>query len=159
MNPRTMVLHAVDSVRDRPKAYALKLVNLGHTTLHAITRGRCGSTFMQKPVLRVTTTGARSGKERTVLLVTPGDYNGDPVIVASHAGDVRNPSWYHNVLAHPEVRIKHMSSGKEERRRARILSSAERAQLWPQFKRDIAPYADYEKKTTREIPLVVLETL
>jgi deazaflavin-dependent oxidoreductase (nitroreductase family) len=107
----------------------------------------------------VTTTGAKSGKERAVMLVTPGDLQDNPVIVASNAGDDRNPSWYHNIVANPEVKIKYLCSGREENRRARVLTPTERAELWPQFKRDIAPYIGYEAKTDREIPLVVLEPM
>jgi deazaflavin-dependent oxidoreductase (nitroreductase family) len=147
------------SVMMRRKDIGLKVWNVLHRSLYAVTRGKRGGMFLGKPVVELTTVGARSGKQRTVMLTSPAYFDGDPVIVASYAGDDRYPGWYHNLLANPEVEIKRLDSGRRERRRARVLSSEERAGLWPQVKRDVKQYQEYELRTRREIPIVVLESI
>jgi deazaflavin-dependent oxidoreductase (nitroreductase family) len=127
--------------------------------LYTATRGKRGGVFLGKPVVELTTVGARTGKQRTVLLTSPAYLEGDPVIVASYAGDDRYPGWYHNLLANPDVEIRRLESGRRERRRARVLSAEERAVLWPQVKREVQQYQEYERRTTREIPIIVLESI
>jgi deazaflavin-dependent oxidoreductase (nitroreductase family) len=143
----------------RRKDIKLRAINALHRTLYALTRGKRGGVFLGKPVVQLTTVGAKSGKQRTVLLTSPAHFDGDPVVVASYAGDDRHPGWYHNLLANPDVKVKRLDSGRRERRRARVLSSEERAALWPQVKQDIKQYQEYELRTRREIPIVVLESI
>lgn len=143
----------------RRKDIGLKVMNALHRTLYVVTRGRRGGIFLGKPVVELTTVGAKTGKQRTVLLTSPAYFSGDPVVVASYAGDDRYPGWYHNLLANPEVEVKQLDSGRRERRRARVLSSEERAGLWPQVKREVKQYQEYELRTTREIPIIVLESI
>jgi deazaflavin-dependent oxidoreductase (nitroreductase family) len=143
----------------RRKDINLKVMNALHRTLYALTFGKRGGVFLGKPVVQLTTLGAKTGKQRTVLLTSPGYFDGDPVVVASYAGDDRHPAWYHNLLANPDVEVKCLDSGHRERRRARVLSAEERAALWPQFKREIKQYQEYELRTTREIPIIVLESI
>jgi deazaflavin-dependent oxidoreductase (nitroreductase family) len=143
----------------RRKDIGLRVWNALHRTLYTVTRGKRGGVFLGKPVVELTTVGAKSGKQRTVLLTSPGYFDGDPVIVASYAGDDRYPGWYHNLLANPDVEIRRLDSGLRESRRARVLSSEQRAGLWPQLKREVKQYQEYERRTTREIPIVVLESI
>jgi deazaflavin-dependent oxidoreductase (nitroreductase family) len=142
----------------RRKDVGLKVWNALHRTLYTVTRGKRGGVFLGKPVVELTTVGARSGRQRTVLLTSPGYFEGDPVIVASYAGDDRYPGWYHNLLANPDVEIRRLDSGVRESRRARVLSPEQRAGLWPQLKREVKQYQEYELRTTREIPIIVLES-
>jgi deazaflavin-dependent oxidoreductase (nitroreductase family) len=118
--------------------------------------GEIGGPFEGAPMLLLHTTGARSGEER----VNPMMYQdlGDAVAVfASKAGAPTNPDWYHNLLAHPEVSAE---IGTETRRfRARIADGGERERIWSKQKHDYPGFADYEVKTDRQIPVVVLEPL
>jgi deazaflavin-dependent oxidoreductase (nitroreductase family) len=107
------------------------------------------------PVMEVVTTGAKSGKTRAVMLTSPLKLDGQPVIVASKGGDPKSPGWYHNMVAHPEVEV--TIKGKTSKMRARVLTPAERAETWPKVEKAYKGYAGYQQKTSREIPLVVLE--
>jgi len=110
--------------------------------------------FGNAPLLILHTTGAKSGEEREspVLYREQGD---DLVIFASFAGAPVNPAWFHNLVANPEATIE---LGTETRTvRARIAEGEERDLLWEWNKQDYATFADYEAKTDRVIPVVILE--
>ena len=106
------------------------------------------------PTLLLTTTGKKSGKPRVMPLIygkTPKGY----VIIASKGGFPTHPAWYTNLVAQPKVGVQ---VGPEKfEARARTASGAERAALWKQMVGIYAPYEDYQKRTKREIPVVVLE--
>lgn len=104
--------------------------------------------------IHITTTGARSGLPRRVeVLLQP---HGDSLIlIASKAGAPEHPAWFHNLVAHPEV-VVHTPAG-DVRTRARVTSGEERNRLWAETKRRFAGFADYEARTTRQIPVVLLE--
>jgi deazaflavin-dependent oxidoreductase (nitroreductase family) len=105
------------------------------------------------PILLLTTRGRKSGKERTTPLMYGRD--GDNfVLIASVGGASRNPAWYWNVRAQEaEVEL-----GRERRRvRARDAEGEERDRLWAQMVGLYPGYADYQQKTARRIPVVVLE--
>ena len=106
------------------------------------------------PVLLLTTTGRKSGLPRTVPLVFFED--GERlVVIASKGGDPQDPLWWENLKKNPEAEVQ---VGAERRRmRARLASPDERARLWPRAKRENPTYAEYEKRTTREIPVVLLQ--
>ena len=116
--------------------------------------GKVGGPFAGAPLLLLHTTGARTGRER----VNPTMYQdlGGPVAVfASKAGAPTNPDWYHNLLANPEVTAE---IGTDTRRfRARTASGDERQRIWDRQKHDYPGFADYEAKTDREIPVVILD--
>ena len=116
--------------------------------------GRVGGPFEGVPRLLLHTTGAKSGKERVNPLAYQAD--GDHLAVfASKGGAPTNPDWYHNVLAHPEVTAE---VGTQTRSfRARVATGAERERIWTKQKHDRPGFAEYEAKTDREIPVVVLE--
>ena len=117
--------------------------------------GQVGGQFEGSPLLLLHTTGARTGQER----VSPVMYrvDGDRLVVfASKAGMPTNPDWYHNLVAHPDVDAE---VGTETRPlRARVAEGDERERIWSAQKREYPGFADYETKTSREIPVVILES-
>jgi deazaflavin-dependent oxidoreductase (nitroreductase family) len=112
--------------------------------------------FMGRDVLVLTTKGARSGEVREVPIVFTRD--GDNyVVVASKGGAPTNPSWYHNLVAHPEVTVE--AGGKRFKARARVAGDDQYERLY-QHHASINPgFSDYRKRTTRKIPVVILEPL
>jgi deazaflavin-dependent oxidoreductase (nitroreductase family) len=121
--------------------------------LYRATGGRFGGKLSGAPILLLTTTGRASGKRRTVpvLYLRAGD---GLVVVASYGGLPRNPAWYRNIDANPDVEAQ---IGCECRPlRARTATPEERARLWPRLVEMYASYDSYQRKTTREIPVVIL---
>jgi deazaflavin-dependent oxidoreductase (nitroreductase family) len=116
--------------------------------------GVVGGPFEGTPLLLLHHIGAKSGTER----VNPVAYQpvGDGyAIFASKAGAPTNPDWYHNLRANPEVTIE---VGSETRRvRARVAEGEERDRIWSKQKENSPGFAEYEQKTDRVIPVVVLE--
>ena len=106
------------------------------------------------PTLLLTTTGRRSGKPIVMPLIY-GEAGGKYVVVASKGGAPTHPGWYLNLSAHPNVEVQILA--KRFRATARTASDAERAELWQQMAAIYPPYNDYQAKTDREIPVVVLE--
>jgi F420H(2)-dependent quinone reductase len=105
------------------------------------------------PVLVLTTRGRRSGKLRTVPLTYFED-GGNLVLVASYGGRPHDPAWFVNLEAHPSVEVR--IGGEHRRMAARRATPEERARLWPMVVAGYKGYAEYQAKTTREIPLVIL---
>ncbi len=116
--------------------------------------GKVGGQFEGAPLLLLHTTGARSGQERInpVMYRTDGD---DLVVFASKAGADTNPDWYHNLRANPGATVEVGSDTKPVR--ARVASQDERDRLWAAQKKEWPGFADYETKTSRQIPVVILE--
>jgi deazaflavin-dependent oxidoreductase (nitroreductase family) len=138
-----------------PSDRSLKLMNGVHRTLMRITFGKVGWKAAGMPVLELTTVGRKSGQTRTCLLTSPLQVGDTWVIVASRGGDDHHPAWFHNLQANPAVQV--AIDGKPKRAwRARVASTDERADLWPKIIADHKNYADYQSKTQREIPLVLL---
>ena len=106
------------------------------------------------PTLLLTTTGRRSGKTIVMPLIY-GEAGGNYVVVASKGGAPTHPGWYLNLSAHSNVEVQILA--KRFRATARTASGAERAALWQQMAAIYPPYNDYQAKTDREIPVVVLE--
>jgi deazaflavin-dependent oxidoreductase (nitroreductase family) len=125
-----------------------------HLALYRATGGRIGGKLGALRVLLLTTTGRKSGRARTAPLVYFED--GERlVIIASNGGAPRDPLWWENLKRTPQATVQ---IGAESRRvRARLASPEERALLWPRIKGENPAYAGYEKRTRREIPVVVLE--
>jgi deazaflavin-dependent oxidoreductase (nitroreductase family) len=117
-------------------------------------KGKVGGPFEGAPLLLLHTVGARTGQERVNPVMyrpVPGGY----AVFASKAGAPTNPDWYHNLLAHPDVAAE---IGTETRKlRARVAEGEERDQIWEAHKAANPGFADYERKTTRRIPVVILE--
>lgn len=106
------------------------------------------------PLLILTTTGARTGEPRTTVV----DYSRDGdswVVAASKGGAPTNPAWYHNLLAQPRVTIE--VDGERFEATARAATGAERDRLWNRHVEAIPLFGDYPARTTRVIPIVVLD--
>jgi deazaflavin-dependent oxidoreductase (nitroreductase family) len=116
--------------------------------------GKVGGMWEGRPLLLLTTTGAKSGQRRT----NPTMYlrDGDRLLVfASKAGAPTNPDWYHNLLAHPEVTVE---VGPETyTANATVLSGEERDRLFAKQAGLYPQFAEYQAKTTRQIPVIALE--
>ena len=117
-------------------------------------QGRVGGSFERAPLLLLHSTGARTGQERVnpMMYLATGDAF---AVFASKAGADTNPDWYHNLRAHPEARVEVGTETLDVT--ARILDPEERQPLWEEQKRRYPGFADYESKTDRVIPVVLLE--
>lgn len=133
--------------------HLFKLMMATHVFLYRLTGGRLGGTMRDFKVLLLTTTGRKSGKRRT----TPLGYiahDGSYVIAASNAGLAHHPSWYYNLKSNPQITMQ-----VKDRVTTAVAEEAGgelRNQLWAQLIEQAPSYADYEKRTTRKIPLVIL---
>jgi len=118
--------------------------------------GKVGGPFEGAPMVLLTTTGAKSGQPRTMPLVYFPD--GDrTLIVASKAGAPTNPDWYHNLVADPEVTLE---IGTEKfPARATVVAEPERTHLFERVAASNPGFGEYQKKTTRVIPIIALERI
>ena len=132
-----------------------RLLNRAHRALLAVSRGRVGSHVASMPVIELHTVGRTSGHRRSVVLTAPLHEEGRYVLVASKGGDARNPRWYSNLVANPDVEI--TVHGRTQPMRARTAGPHERSDLWPAIVHAYPGYADYQRKTSREIPVVICE--
>ena len=116
--------------------------------------GKVGGPFEGAPMILVHHTGARTGTERVTPLVTFPEDDGRYVIVASKAGAPTNPDWYHNLKAHPRTSVE---VGTETFPVEVVeLEGDERESVWTKVKEASPGFAEYEKKTSRTIPLLRL---
>lgn len=116
--------------------------------------GKVGGMFADRPMMILTTTGAKSGQPRTIPLVYTTDGN-RYVIIASKGGAPTNPDWYYNLLANPAATVE---VGTETfPAQASVASGAERERLYAAQAELMPAFADYQKNTPREIPVIVLE--
>ncbi len=116
--------------------------------------GRVGGQFEGAPLLLLHTTGAKTGAER-IAPVMYQDVDGTYAVFASKAGAPTNPDWFHNLRANPSATIEVGTDTLPVR--AREAEGAERDRIWEIQKQRYPGFADYEAKTTRTIPVVVLE--
>lgn len=131
----------------------LKLFSRIHVFLYGVSGGRLGGRFKGAPVLLLTTTGRKSGKRRTNPLLY-GESAGRYVVVASVGGAPKHPAWYLNLRSNANATIQ--VGGRKLSVRAETATPEERARLWPVMTQLYAPYDDYQAKTSREIPIVIL---
>ncbi|MGD0877459.1 MAG: nitroreductase family deazaflavin-dependent oxidoreductase [Anaerolineales bacterium] len=121
--------------------------------LYRLSKGRLGGRMRGFNVLLLTTVGRRSGKTRTLplgLFDWPDGY----LVVASNSGQPKHPSWYLNLMSHPQATVQVLD--KVVPVTAEVLTGETRAKAWQQVITTAPTYADYEQKTTRLIPLVLL---
>jgi deazaflavin-dependent oxidoreductase (nitroreductase family) len=116
--------------------------------------GRVGGNFEGAPLLLLHSTGARSGQERVSPMMYQAVGDGFAVF-ASKAGADTNPDWLHNLKSHPEASVEVGTETVDVT--ARVLDDEERAPIWELQKARYPGFADYEAKTTRVIPVVMLE--
>lgn len=135
--------------------YLIKLIITIYVFLYRLTGGRLGSRMRDFKVLLLTTTGRKSGKKRTTPLGF-FDYDGGYVITASAIAFLGHPpDWFVNLKSNPQVMVQ-----IKDRVMTAVAEEAEsdlRNQLWEQLIEQAPSYADYAERTTRKIPMVVLQ--
>jgi deazaflavin-dependent oxidoreductase (nitroreductase family) len=126
----------------------------GHATVYRATGGLIGHRFPgSPPMLLLDHVGARSATRRTSPLVYVRDGE-DLILVASKGGYPKHPGWFHNLMANPDTTVQVGSSRRSVH--ARLADAEERARLWPKVVQVYGGYEDYQRRTEREIPLVIL---
>ncbi len=132
-----------------------KVMSSIHVGLYRATKGRLGGRMVGCDVCLLTTTGSKTGIQRTAPLLCfpePGD---KLVIIASKGGADKAPAWWGNLQKNPRAEVEY--KGARKSMAARQASPEEKARLWPMVVERYAGYAEYQKKTTRDIPVVILE--
>lgn len=137
------------------KDVVVRTVTAAHIEVFRRTKGRVGGSLFGMPTLLVTTTGRKTGKPRTTMLTTPVQDGDTVVLVASYGGDSRHPRWFLNLRDNPDVEL--TMDGRVRPMMARVAAAEEKEQLWPRVVAAYRGYGQYQKRTDRDIPLVVLE--
>lgn len=127
-----------------------------HVKEYLETDGKEGHVRNGNTCLVLNTVGRTSGEHRQAALIY-GEYDGSYIVVASKGGSHRSPAWYHNMMASSTVHIQVLAKQMEVR--PRLLSGAERERLWDQMAAAFPDYHDYQKRTSRNIPVVALDPL
>jgi deazaflavin-dependent oxidoreductase (nitroreductase family) len=133
------------------------MLEQGHKTLLTLTGGRFPHSIMGMKTLELHTIGRTSGERRTTLLTAPIIDDDRVVLVASRGGHSEHPGWYRNLVAHPEVEL--TIDDVTRPFRARTATPDERAELWSQVVRRYKGYDGYQRRSSREIPVVVCERI
>jgi deazaflavin-dependent oxidoreductase (nitroreductase family) len=141
--------------RNEFKDLQLKGMNLLHRSILQVSGGRWLNHPMGMQTVELHTIGRKTGQHRAVLLTAPIHDDTRTVVIASKGGDDRNPEWYLNLVANPEVEL--TIEGVTTKMRARTASEQEKAELWPTIVAANKGYAGYQQKTTRPIPVVICE--
>ena len=139
-----------------PSDLMFKTMNALHRGVLKLTGNRVGASFGGMPSLELTTIGRKSGKPRSVMLTAPLQEGDTYVIVASRGGDDIHPAWFLNLRDNPSVEVQ-VAGKPKQHMRARIATAEERNRMWPLITGRYKNYAGYQKRTDREIPLVLLE--
>jgi proline iminopeptidase len=127
-----------------------------HVNAYLETDGERGHDWMNgTKILILTTKGRKSGDERLAPLIYGMATDKDPMIVASKGGAPAHPAWYLNLREQPDVQVQ--IRGDKFAARARDATPEERPELWKQMAEIWPPYDEYQQKTDREIPIVILE--
>ena len=134
---------------------SMRAMNGVHRALLAVSGGRIGWKIGPMAVVELHTIGRTSGVRRSTMLTAPIHEADRVVLVASKGGDDRNPFWYANLLAHPDVELTEHRVTRPMR--ARTAGAAEKAALWPGIVRAYPGYAGYQRRTKRDIPVVICE--
>ena len=139
-----------------PSDMTLKTMNTVHRAVLKVTGGRLGWSVGKMTVLELTTTGRQSGQPRSVMLTSPLQDGDTIVVVASRGGDDHHPAWFLNLRDDPNVEVAYQGKPAAPYV-ARVATAEERAEMWPKVTATAKNYAGYQRKTEREIPLVLLE--
>ena len=149
------------STRHRGRRYfgllklGLRLFSVAHTALYRLTGGRfVGRLTPTAPTLLLTTIGRKSGKARTVPLIYLADGEA-VVIVGSMGGAATHPDWWHNLRAEPIAQV--TIGGRTRHVRAEEARGAERERLWSRLVEIFPSFTSYQRATSREIPVVILQ--
>lgn len=139
-----------------PSDLFFKVSNTLHKAVLGLSGNRIGTTMMNMPVLELSTVGRKSGRRHSVLLAAAYVEGDTIVVIASRGGDDHHPAWFLNVRDNPDVTVG-IGGGDAKPMRAHVANPEDRARLWPLVTAEHKNYADYQKRTSREIPVVVLE--
>jgi deazaflavin-dependent oxidoreductase (nitroreductase family) len=127
----------------------------GHTAIYRASHGLVGHRFPGgPPSLLLDHVGAKSHEKRTSPLVYTVDGE-NLILVASKGGYPKHPAWFHNLLANPDTTVQ--VGSRRRNVHARVADPRERERLWPMVLAVYGGYADYQRRTEREIPLVILQ--
>jgi len=137
-----------------PADVLMKALNAVHRAVIKVVP-RFGNQALGMPVLELTTVGRRSGRPRSVMLTSPIRDGEAIVVVASRGGDDRHPDWLLNLQAEPRVEVA-LRGGPRRPMLARVAAAAERERLWKEITAFHPRYAGYQRRTSREIPVVLL---
>jgi deazaflavin-dependent oxidoreductase (nitroreductase family) len=141
--------------RGRFADFLFRGVSRAHAALLKVSRWHLGAGVVGMPIVELRTIGRRSGRPRAVILSVPVVDGERLVLVASKGGDDRDPAWYRNLVANPSVDL--TMRGTTRPMTARPADAEERAELWPRVVAAYYGYAVYQRRTSREIPLVICE--
>jgi deazaflavin-dependent oxidoreductase (nitroreductase family) len=142
------------SLADRSWPLLRRLMG-GHAAVYRASNGLIGHRFPGfAPMLLLDHVGAKSGKRRTSPLVYVRDGE-NVVLVASKGGYPKNPAWFHNLIAHPDTTVQ--IGARRMPVHARVADPEEHRRLWPMAVAVYGGYEDYQRRTEREIPLVILQ--
>ena len=136
-----------------PARLALKLGSGAHAGVYRATGGKLFGRMGKSPILLLNTVGRKTGRKRTspLLYVMDGD---DFVVIASKGGAPTHPAWYLNLMANPEATVE--IGDREVRVEAEVADPEDKPRLWQKMVEMYPTYDDYQRKTEREIPLLVL---
>ena len=130
----------------------MRLFTRLNVLVYRLSGGRLMNSMNGTPICLVTMTGAKSGKKRIIPLM----YNPigeDVILVASLGGAPQNPLWYHNLVAHPDVQIQVGATTRDMR--CRQASRDEKDALWPAIVANFPSYGAYQRRTDRDIPVMI----
>ena len=134
---------------------SLKTMSQVHRAIVHLSGGQVLGSAFGMPVVELHTTGRTSGRPRSTMLTAPIIDGDRVVLVASKGGDDRDPDWYRNLVAHPEIDL--TMAGRRRPMRARRASPQEKGQLWTRVVAAYQGYGSYQRRTERDIPLVICE--
>ena len=132
-----------------------RVVTGAHEAVFRASGGRLLGSFGGMRVLVLTTVGRKSGQPRSTMLTVPVRDGERLVLVASYGGDDRHPAWFLNLRDNPDVTV--TMDGRTRPMRARVASPEEKADLWPRVVAAYKGYGGYQSRTSREIPVVIVE--
>ncbi|MEP6853367.1 MAG: nitroreductase family deazaflavin-dependent oxidoreductase [bacterium] len=139
-----------------PSDAFFKVANRIHRTVFDLTRGHVGGKTAGLPVVKLTTTGRKSGRQRDTMLLSPVHDDRRVVLVASKGGAAEHPLWYLNLRDDPGVVL--TMRGRRRPMSAHTATAEEKAELWPAIVKAYKGYGGYQEKTDRDIPVVILES-
>ena len=139
-----------------PPRWFLKAYTRLNVFLYRLSGGRLMNTLAGMPIIVVKMKGARSGRVISIPLMYVPHESGF-VLVASQGGAPKTPAWYYNLMKHPEIQITY--GGQSARFTAKLVSDEVKAKLWPLCVECYPPYEQYQKRTDRDIPVFLCESV
>lgn len=132
-----------------------KAMSQAHRAILQLSGGRVLGSAFGMPAVELHTVGRKTGRPRATMLTAPVVDGDRVVLVASKGGDDRDPDWYRNLMAHPEIEL--TMAGRRRPMLAHRATAAEKAELWPRVVAAYHGYGGYQRRTERDIPLVICE--